>query len=152
MKASALLRAAAIVLLLHSLGHTLGGVVFYRPHSSAEASVIAAMQSSRVTAGGSTRSLWDFYYGSGLAVGVLSFMLAGIVWTLARLARMPGAHLGTFLVWIIAGCLLQVALCLRYFFVLPALLLLAAAGLCGAAGWVQLSTRRLSPPASDGRA
>lgn len=135
MKASLLYRLGAIVLFLHATGHTLGGVIFYRAHTPAEAQVIHAMQDSRIDMMGVTRSLWDFYYGWGLAVGALSFVLAGVVWFLSRRATRASAETGLLVALVIAGCLSQTALCVRYFFALPAVLTALAALLCGVAWW-----------------
>jgi hypothetical protein len=145
MKPSTLYRLGALVLLFHATGHTFGGVVFYHAHTPAEASVIQAMQASRVDIMGVTRSLWDFYYGWGLAVGALSYVLAGMVWMLGRPAARPAEDLGGLTALAIAGCLSQTLLCVRYFFLLPALLTLSAAILCGVA-WLRQRSDALPKP------
>ena len=139
MKPSTLFYLGAVVLFLQATGHTLGGVIFYRPHTPAEAGVIAAMQSSQVVLMGVTRSLWDFYYGWGLAVGALAYVLAGVAWATGRLSRQPDAKIGPLAALIVAACLAQILLCVRYFFALPAALMLLAAILCSAA-WLRYRT------------
>lgn len=134
MKPTLLFRLGAITLLLQATGHTLGGVIFYHAHNAAEAAVIDAMRSSRVEVQGVVRSLWDFYYGWGLAVGALSYALAGIAWALGSLSLNPHAKTGQFTFWTVVGCILQIGLCMRYFFALPVMLLSLAALFC-AAGW-----------------
>jgi hypothetical protein len=136
MKPIMLFRLAAIVLFLQATGHTLGGVILYHAHTPAEAEVISAMQASRIDVRGATRSLWDFYYGFGLAVGFLTYVLAGVAWAAGRLARRSDSEIGLLALCLVAGCLSQALLCVRYFFALPIILNLTAALLCGAAWWV----------------
>jgi hypothetical protein len=136
MKPSTLFRLAAIVLLLQATGHTLGGVILYRAHTPAETEVINAMQASRIAVRGATRSLWDFYYGFGLAVGFLTYALAGVAWATGRLARTAESEIGPLTLCLVVGCGSQALLCVRYFFALPAILNLTAAFLCGAAWWI----------------
>ena len=47
MKPSLLFRLSAVVLFLYATGHTLGGVILYRPHSPAEADLISAARRAR---------------------------------------------------------------------------------------------------------
>jgi hypothetical protein len=136
MKPVTLFRLAAVVLLLQATGHTLGGVILYRAHTPAEADVISAMRASRIAVQGVTRSLWDFYYGFGLAVGLLTYVLAGVAWATGRLARRGETEIGPLTLFLLAGSLAQALLCVRYFFALPLILNLTAAILCGAAWWL----------------
>jgi len=129
------LRLAAIIMLLQATGHTLGGVIFYRAHTPAEAAVMQAMQSSEVHVAGVTRSLWEFYYGWGLAVGALAYVLAGLAWVTGGLVQRVPIGLDPLFFLLIAGSLSQTALSLRYFFALPAGLTAAAALAC-AIGWM----------------
>lgn len=133
MKAVTFFRLGALVLLLQATGHTLGGVVFYHAHSPAEADVIGAMQASRIAVQGVTRSLWDFYYGWGLAVGALGYVLAGVAWATGRLSRQTESELGPLTLLLVAGCLSQALLSVRYFFALPVILNLLGALFCGTA-------------------
>ncbi len=139
MNPSLLLKIGAIILLLYATGHTLGAVIFYRPHTPEETAVIDSMKSYHVPMkAGSNRTLWDFYYGFGLAVGILNYVLAGFAWVLAAQAarNVPGAGL---LALILAlGCLAQTYLSWRYFFLIPLVMSLAAA-LVFAAAWFALS-------------
>jgi len=133
MKASTLFGIGALVLVLQATGHTLGGVIFYRAHTPAEEDVIRAMQASHVAVEGVTRSLWDFYYGWGLAVGLFNYVLAGVAWATGRLSRQPEGEIWPLTLLLVAGCLGQTLLCLRYFFALPVILTLLGAALCAAA-------------------
>jgi hypothetical protein len=150
MKTSTLFGLGAIVLVLQATGHTLGGVIFYRAHTPAEADVIHAMQASRVAVEGVIRSLWDFYYGWGLAVGVLNYVLAGVAWATGRLSRQPGGEIGLLTLLLVAGSLGQTLLCLRYFFALPVILTLLGAILCGTGWFVHHRQRPRRGPLESG--
>ena len=145
MKAVTFFRLGAVILLLQATGHTLGGVVFYHAHTPAEAAVIGAMQSSRIAVQGVTRSLWDFYYGWGLAVGALSYVLAGVAWATGRLSRQTEVEIGPLAFLLLAGCLSQTLLCLRYFFALPAILTLLGAVFFGIAWFLHRRPAALRP-------
>lgn len=88
MKASRLYRAAAVLLVLFSIGHTLG----FRqsdPTWGVEP-VLASMQSTSFTIQGFTRTYWDFFTGAGFTVGVLYLFAAVLAW---QLGGLPGDSL-----------------------------------------------------------
>jgi hypothetical protein len=117
MKASILYRIASVLLILFSLGHTLG---FRRvdPRWGLD-SIIGALRSTHFNVQGLNRTYWDFYTGFGLFVTVLLLFSAALSWQLGVLPKetvsaMPIVTWGlalsfavvTFLSW-------------EYFFVLP---------------------------------
>jgi hypothetical protein len=128
MNPSLLLKIGAIILLLYSTGHTFGAVVFYRAHSPEEAAIINSMKAYHVPLKvSSARTLWDFFYGFGLAVGFLNYALAAIAWIAARQAGQAGPLVGQISLILAGACLSQTYLSWRHFFMMPLLLSLAAA-------------------------
>ena len=71
-------RAAAVLLVLFSVGHTLG----FRQSDPTWGvdPVLASMQSTHFTIQGFTRTYWDFFTGAGLTVGVLYLFAAVLAW------------------------------------------------------------------------
>jgi hypothetical protein len=69
MRASILYRAAALLLFLFAVGHTLG----FRESDPAWGvdPALRLMQSTHFTIQGFTRTYWDFFVGAGLTVGAL---------------------------------------------------------------------------------
>src|SRR6266849_8762228 len=117
MKASLLYRIASVLLILFSLGHTLG---FRRvdPRWKLD-SIIAALQSTHFEVQGLNRTYWDFYVGFGLFVTVLLLLTAVLAWQLGglppeSLARMRGTA------WVFAFCFVAITvLSWKYFFIIP---------------------------------
>ena len=117
MKASWSYRIAAVLLLLFSIGHTLG----FRqtdPQWKADA-VVADMQKIHFNAQGFDRSYWDFFVGFGLFVSVFLLLSAILAWQLGGLkaevlAMIPAVK------WSLALCFIGVTiLSWKYFFVVP---------------------------------
>jgi hypothetical protein len=128
MNASLLLKIGAIILFVYSTGHTFGAVIFYRAHSPEEAAIMDSMKGYRVPLKvSSARTLWDFFYGFGLAVGFLNYALAAIAWIAARQAAQSAPFVGPISLILTAACLSQTYLSWRYFFKMPLLMSLVAA-------------------------
>ena len=101
MKASILYRAAAVLLLLFAIGHTLG-FTQTDPEWGLGA-VLASMQSTHFAVQGFTRTYWDFFVGAGFTVGVLYLFAAVLAWQLGALPRETLALMRA-TVWGFAGC------------------------------------------------
>src|SRR5277367_2441023 len=117
MRASWFYRIAAVLLLLFSIGHTLG----FRqtdPQWKADA-VVADMQKIHFNAQGFDRSYWDFFVGFGLFVSVFLLLSAILAWQLGGLkaevlTMIPAVK------WSLALCFIGVTiLSWKYFFVVP---------------------------------
>ena len=83
MKASIFYRAAAVLLLLFALGHTLG----FRqsdPQWGVD-SLLASMKSIHFDMQGFNRSYWDLFVAAGFTVGVLYLFAAILAWQLGGL-------------------------------------------------------------------
>ncbi len=117
MRPSTLYRIASVLLLLFSIGHTVG---FRQTKGMVGAdTVVGLMQSVRFPVQGFQRTYWDFYVGFGLIVTLFLLFSAVLCWGLATagpdvLSRMPAAT------WGLAICFAGVTiLSWGYFFVAP---------------------------------
>ncbi len=117
MKASWFYKIAAVLLLLFSVGHTLG----FRqsdPQWKVDA-LVADMQKIHFNAQGFDRSYWDFFVGFGLFVSVFLLFAAILAWQLSGmkaeiLAMIPAVK------WSLALCFIGITiLSWKYFFVVP---------------------------------
>lgn len=90
MRTTMLLRAASIVSLLFTVGHSLGGLKQWSPMG--ENDVLRAMTTVRFDTMGVNRSYLDFYMGLGWSLGVFMLMQTVLLWQMASLARTDVAH------------------------------------------------------------
>jgi hypothetical protein len=133
MKPSTLYRAAAALLFLFALGHTLG----FRDSdpSWGIGPVVAAMQSTHFTFQGFTRTYWDFFVGAGFTVGVLYLFATVLAWQLGglpveTLARMRATT------WGFACCFaVLTALSAAYLFWIPIVMSALVTVCLSAAAW-----------------
>jgi len=127
LKPSVFYRIAAVLLLLWTIGHTLG----FRqsdPKWGVDA-LIASMQSIRFDTQGFSRSYWDFFVGFGLFVSVFLFFTAVLTWQLGGLNR-DTLRLMPVLTWTLATCFIGLTvLSWMYFFTL-AVVFSAVISLC----------------------
>jgi hypothetical protein len=91
MKPVICLRIASVLTLIHSILHTVGGVLG-KPVSSVAARVAAEMRTT-FPAFGAIRSYSDFYLGMGLGVTIFLTMDALLLWVLASMAKNDPARL-----------------------------------------------------------
>lgn len=129
------LRVAAVLVLIHAVLHTIGGVFGAVPPGPASVAV-TAMKENTFDAFGQLRSFWMFYRGMGLA-GTLSMTLEAVVlWQLADLAKTEGARLRPIVVAFAVSFVVFAALSWEYFFMAPVIteLLIAACLVVAAIG------------------
>jgi hypothetical protein len=117
MKTTILLRIASILLLLFSIGHTIG----FRqidPGWGVDA-LVNSMRTIHFDVQGFQRSYYDFYVGFGLFVTVLLILAAVICWQLGGLQpEVLNSVKG--IAWSLALCFAVIAfLSWRYFFIVP---------------------------------
>jgi hypothetical protein len=117
LRASTLYRISAVLLLLFTVGHTLG---FRQADPKWQVDpLVGAMRSIHFEVQGFSRTYWDFFVGFGLFVSVFLLFAAVLAWQLSSLpavtlARMRG------IAWTFAFCFVAVAiLSWRYFFSAP---------------------------------
>jgi hypothetical protein len=120
MKAKILLRIAAISMLLHTLGHTLGAMTWKDAPNAAIKQVVDGMINNRFVFFGRSASIGDFYAGYGYGmIGVL-LMVSILLWLLStELNRRMVLVMGLFLLFL-------AVIEFIYFFPLPAVLSLVA--------------------------
>ncbi|HTR04994.1 MAG TPA: hypothetical protein VMN82_17530 [Thermoanaerobaculia bacterium] len=110
-----LYRISAVLIFLFAVGHTMG----YPWSDPAWAVDLVAMQSSRFTVMGFSRTYWDFYLGFGLFGSVFLLLAAVLAWQLGSLpeSARPALRVTS---WALALCFLAVAvLGWKYFFTIP---------------------------------
>lgn len=113
-----LVRIAAGVAMVQGLAH---GAMFIaaKPHSAAEAGVVAAMWSVRFPMGGALHSYGEMYFGYGLMAAAVCLFEAASLWFIAPLAKdNPGAFRRLVSVILVAN-IVHAALVVRYFFLVP---------------------------------
>ena len=117
MKASIFYRAAAILLLLFAVGHTLG---FRQSDPQWGVGVLlGSMRSIHFNVQGFTRTYWDLFVAAGLSVGVFYFFAAILAW---QLSRLPAETLRLMrpVGWAFAICFAAITIVSwRYLFILP---------------------------------
>jgi hypothetical protein len=144
-KASWLYKIASVLLLLFSVGHTLG---FRKtdPHWGAD-SLIAAMQKLHFDAGGFDRTYWDFYVGFGLFVSIFQLFAALVAWQLGSLTPETRASIPV-IRWSLAICFVGVSiLSWNYFFLVPGVFSTLIAICLIASGWFRDGVRKTNPRA-----
>ena len=117
MKPVMFLRIASILVLIHSVLHTIGGV-FGKPAPGIATSVAAAMRSP-FQVFGLTRSYSDFYMGMGLGVTIFLTMDALLLWVLASMAKENAARLRPLIALFALGYLAFALDSYTFFFALP---------------------------------
>lgn len=118
MKTTIFLRIAAVLTLIHSILHTVGGV-FGKPLPGAAEEAVAAMKSYRFILMGTPRTYWDFYMGFGLGITIFLTAEAIVFWLLASLARTESARLRPIIAVFALAYLAFAINSFRFFFLPP---------------------------------
>jgi hypothetical protein len=134
LRARALYRIAAVLLLLFAVGHTLG----FRqsdPQWGVD-TLLASMRSLHFDVQGFSRTYWDLFLAAGFSVGVFYVFAAILAWQLGglpagTLALMRGTA------WAFALCFAAITiLSWRYLFILPIVFSLLITVCLIAAAWL----------------
>jgi hypothetical protein len=116
------LRIAAVLSLLHCIGHTIGGVFGVdAPPGTKEGTVVEAMKSNQFDVMGATRSYWDFFIGYGLTISVSGLLQAVVFWQLAGLAKTDPLRMRPIIAAFLLANLAFAILAWKYFFIPPLL-------------------------------
>jgi len=131
MKASALYKIAAVLLLLFDAGHT-SGFPWSDPNWRVD---LGSMRSTHFYVMGLSRTYWDFYIGFGLFVSVFLLLAVVLAWQLGSLPPESLALMrGT--AWTFALCFVAITvLSWKYFFVIPIVFSIITALCLIAAAW-----------------
>ena len=147
MKPQIFVRSASVLLFIHALLHTVGGV-FGKIDPGPAAVAVSAMKSNQFTSFGNLRTFWDFYMGLGLAVSISLTMEAVVLWILAPLSVNSEAKLRPALAAFAIGYVIFAVNSFRYFFIGPVIVeLLITACLLAAIATMQ---RKVVVSASNG--
>lgn len=87
MSSRTLLRIAAVIYALFTLGHTMGAMLGDTRRGPRQAELFAAMRTYTFDVQGVSRSYWDFYRGFGFMVSVLLAFTAVLCWVLGDMSR-----------------------------------------------------------------
>ena len=117
MKPAVFLRIASVLILIHSVLHTAGGV-FGKPATGLAASVAANMRTPFPVLG-VTRSYSDFYMGMGLGVTIFLTMDALLLWILASMAQENATRVRPLIVVFAVGYLAFACNSYLFFFSIP---------------------------------
>lgn len=121
MKATIYLRIAAVLTLVHSILHTVGGVFGKTPPGPASVAA-AAMQANQFVFMGATRTYADFLRGMGLAMTIFLTAEAIVFWMLAGVVKQDGAALRPVLAVFALGYLAFALNSMVYFFTFAAVM------------------------------
>lgn len=135
MKASHFYRAAAVLLILFAVAHTLGFSQPPDPRWGVDA-LVASMRSLHFDVQGSSRTFWDFFMAAGLSMGVL-YLFAGILaWQLGGLPAEALARMRV-VVWALAVCFAALTVVSWIYLFITAVVFSAVVTLClASAAWL----------------
>ncbi len=119
MTATLLLRIAAIISLLFTAGHTMGGLKKWSPMG--DNSVLQAMTNVRFEAMGADRSYLDFFMGFGWSLSVAMLLQSILLWQIANLARTDALRVRPMIAVFALAQLAGGIIAWRFIFPLPAL-------------------------------
>jgi hypothetical protein len=134
MKASLLYRIAAVLLLLLTIGHTLG----FRqsdPTWGVE-TLLGLMRSIRFDVQGFSRTYWDLFVAAGFTISVFYLFAAILAWQLSRLP-VETLRVMRVTVWAFALCFAAITvLSWSYLFLLPIAFSFLITGCLTGAAWL----------------
>lgn len=138
MRAPLFFRIAAVLLLLLSIGHTLG----FRqsdPTWGVDA-LLVSMRSIHFDVQGFSRTYWDLFVAAGFSVGVLYLFAAVLAW---QLGGLPAETLAAMriTVWALALCFAAITVVSwKYLFILPIVFSMLITVFLAAAAWLSAET------------
>jgi hypothetical protein len=135
-KATLFLRIASVLSFIHCVLHTVGGVFGSPQHGAEEIAVIESMKTHHFDLLGSMRSYWDFFFGYGLFVTIILFILGIVFWQLAGLATTNPYSVRPIVAAFCLNFLAMAVVAWKYFFIAPAVAELLIA-LCLAAAFAK---------------
>jgi hypothetical protein len=124
-------RVASVLLVLYTLGHTMGAVVAIPRFGEASDTVVALMQSVHVRAQGADCTWYGFYRGFGVLVSAFFVLSAVLAWHLGGTARRARRELAPVAWTLFAGHLVGAVVAWVYFFPTPVVFSTVIAALLG---------------------
>jgi hypothetical protein len=86
MNPKVLLRIAAILMLFHTIGHTIGASTWKKTPDVAKQAVIASMTSQKFPFMGTDRSMGEYYDGFSFACTLALLLITAILWITSNVA------------------------------------------------------------------
>jgi hypothetical protein len=86
MNPKVLLRIAAILMLFHAIGHTIGASTWKKTSDVAKQTVIASMTSQKFPFMGVDRSMAEYYDGFSIAVTLALLLITAMLWISSNVA------------------------------------------------------------------
>jgi|SRR5579862_1639133 len=117
------LRISAIVSLLFTIGHFLGGMQNWSPMP--DNPVLLAMRTVHFDIMGMSRSYLDLYMGFGYSITVSLLLQSVLLWILASIARTHAALVRPMIAAFALAAALSGVIAWKYIFLIPAILCLA---------------------------
>ena len=114
-----LLRIAAGILALFTVGHSFGGLQKWSPMGDNE--VLRQMTNVHFQTMGVNRSYLDFYVGFGWSLTVAMLLQTVLLWQVASLARVDVARARPMILTFVVATVVSAAIAWRFIFPLPAL-------------------------------
>jgi hypothetical protein len=115
-----LLRIAAIIVLLHSIGHTVGFSGWQKQGGVVPPEVINIMKEKHFAVQGRETTMADSFTGSGYTVSIFLLLLVGILWLTSNGTRQDK----TGILWLTASALTMLSL-VEFIFYFPAVAVLS---------------------------
>ena len=119
MTTAVLLRISAVISLLFTIGHSLGGTKRWSPMG--ENDVLKAMETVRFDTMGVNRSYLDFFLGFGWSLSVAMLLQSVLLWQLASLARSDAVQVRPMIAAFALATLAGGAIAWHFIFPVPAL-------------------------------
>jgi hypothetical protein len=120
------LRISAVISLLFTIGHTMGGLKRWSPMG--DNPVLQAMSSVRFETMGVSRSYLDFFMAFGWSLSVTMLMQTVLLWQLASIARTNPATVRPLIAVFALATAASAVIAWRMIFPLPALFAAVLAG------------------------
>lgn len=79
-----LLRIAAIIMLLHAIGHTLAIVTWRKPNGKIPFDIVQKMQDTHFSFQGKDSTMASFFSGHGYAGAIFLLLIVSILWTISN--------------------------------------------------------------------
>jgi len=99
MKPKILLRIAALIMLFHCVGHTVGVLTWQRPNGSIPSEVVQKMQEVQFGFMGKDGStMANFYSGFGYSATIMLLFIVALLWLLSGMSDKSAAKI----LWIVA--------------------------------------------------
>jgi hypothetical protein len=112
------LRIASVLTVLHSILHTIGGVLS-KPKDPEQIAVIETMKSHTFNVMGSMRTFWDFFFGYGLGVTVTLLIQGILFWMLGSLVKTSPAAVKPIVGLFSINFAVMSVIVSKYFFIAP---------------------------------